>query len=129
MIESLEEKSTGREDIHHFIEENSKLKAMLNSPEVLNFLEGVRREVAHQREKWGAIADRDKSAENWFWLVGYLASKALRAHIEGHKEKALHHTISAAAALANWHDFILHDRSGRGVAQDLDLKKIQQEMA
>ena len=44
---------------------------------------------------------------DWFWLVGYLAQKAAFADIGGDREKALHHTISTAAALANWHAALL----------------------
>ena len=44
-------------------------------------------------------------------------------------EKAQHHTISTAAALANWHDFIAHDQSGRGEANDPDMLRIQAELA
>jgi hypothetical protein len=106
----------------------TQLDDLLNNPEVLSFIEGVKREVAHQKERWGEVTDREKSAENWYWLVGYLAGKALRAHIEEDIEKALHHTISAAAALANWHEFIKNGTSKRGLTKDPDLRKIQKEI-
>lgn len=86
------------------------------------FARGVRLEAMHQRERWGDAHDRSKSAENWYWVVGYLAGKALRASIQGDREKALHHTISAAACLAHWHQAIKEDLSGAGVGFDLDLK-------
>ena len=97
-----------------------RAEGLLNTPEITNFLEGIRRETAHQKERWGEIYDRKKSAEQWYWLIGYLASKALRAHITGDLKKAKHHTISTAAALANWHDFITHDQSRNGQALDPD---------
>ena len=78
------------------------LKATLNTPEVLDFLKAVPIEAAHQRERWGTDHDAGKTDADWFWLVGYLAGKAL------HKpEKRLHHLITAAAALANWHLYAL----------------------
>ena len=80
-----------------------RLDALVNSPHTLGFLEGTRLEVAHQVERWGTVHDRAKQPADWFWLVGYLAGKALQAHVSGNVEKALHHTISSSAALANWH--------------------------
>jgi len=161
--------------------ERDRLLLLVNSPQTNEFLESVRTEAAHQVERWGYAHDRSKSAEHWFWLVGYLAGKALRAatekplpryqHIKrggtyevmsvcedennrgtelvvyrGEEdgkiwsrpasqffdgrfvelpkvphEKALHHTISAAAALLNWHTAITNDTSGTGIGQDADL--------
>jgi hypothetical protein len=70
----------------------------LNTPEVMDFIKGIRLEAAHQRERWGTDHDAGKTDADWFWLVGYLAGKAL------HKpEKRLHHLVTCAAALANWH--------------------------
>jgi hypothetical protein len=83
---------------------------------------GVDREAAHQRLRWGAPHDREKSAEHWYWLVGYLAGKALRAAIQGDKEKAHHHTISSAAALLHWHTAISQDQTDCGLGRDADLE-------
>ena len=102
--------------------EVDRLNALLNTPETANFLEGVQREAAHQVERWGAAHDRQKSAEHWYWLVGYLAGKALRAAIIGDREKALHHTISSAAALLHWHTAISQDTTGSGCGRDADLQ-------
>lgn len=164
-----------------YYERARDLDQLINTPEVDDFLQGVRLEAAHQVQRWGDAHDRSKSAENWFWLVGYLAGKALRAAIgeslprykhlkrgttyevvsvgedENNRgrslvvyrgeddgkiwvrpaeqffdgrfvelpaepsEKALHHTISAGAALFNWHKAIHRDKSGAGVGQDPDL--------
>ena len=78
-------------------------RQLLNTPELRNFSEGVTLEALHQRERWGTEHDAGKTPADWFWLVGYLAGKALHAQTSGNTEKALHHTISTAAALANWH--------------------------
>jgi hypothetical protein len=83
--------------------EIARLTALLNTPEVEDFAKGTALEAAHQRERWGADHDAGKTPFDWFWLIGYLAQKAASAHVEGNTEKALHHTISTAAALANWH--------------------------
>ena len=80
-----------------------ELETLINTPHTVNFLEAVKIETAHQVERWGTAHDRAKAPADWFWLVGYLSGKALQAAIIGDREKALHHTISTAAALANWH--------------------------
>jgi hypothetical protein len=76
---------------------------VINSPETADFMAGVPLEAAHQRDRWGAEHDAGKAPLDWFWLIGYLAQKAATAQIAGDTNKALHHTISTAAALANWH--------------------------
>lgn len=100
---------------------NAELERRINTPELEDFDAGIKLEAAHQVERWGEAHDRSKSAENWYWLVGFLAGKALRAAIEGDREKALHHTISTAAALRNWHRAIQQDTSGAGLGRDEDL--------
>jgi hypothetical protein len=76
---------------------------IINTPETVDFMAGVPIEAAHQRERWGAEHDRGKSPFDWFWLIGFLAQKAASAAVDDDVEKAKHHTISTAAALANWH--------------------------
>jgi hypothetical protein len=101
------------------------LHALINNPHTDEFLPAVQLEAAHQRDRWGEAHDRGKSAENWFWLVGYLAGKCLRAVITGDREKALHHTVSSAAALANWYEAIKRDTTGTGFGQDNDIKPVE----
>jgi hypothetical protein len=84
-----------------------ELENKLNTPELLDFSRAVVLEAAHQRERWGVEHDAGKAPEDWFWLLGYLGGKALSAHNSGNRDKALHHCISSAAALANWHAAIL----------------------
>lgn len=83
--------------------EVERLREALNTPEIDDFARGVVLEAQHQRARWGSTHDVGKENTDWFWLVGYLAGKALAAAGSGNREKALHHTISTAAALANWH--------------------------
>lgn len=78
-------------------------KQVINTPETADFMAGVPLEAAHQRDRWGTDHNAGKTPFDWFWLIGYLAQKAAQAHVDGNAEKALHHTISTAAALANWH--------------------------
>lgn len=80
------------------LREDAEKYRALSTPEIRDFIVAVEREALHQRERWGANGDEGKTPPDWFWLVGYLAGKAL------HKpEKRLHHIITAAAALMNWH--------------------------
>lgn len=94
------------ESKRRFIELESLLKK-LDAPSVLEFVTATHLEALHQRKRWGTTADVGKQPNDWFWLVGYLAGKALAAHISGDKDKALHHTISTAAACCNWHAAVL----------------------
>lgn len=104
-----------------------RLHALINTPELLSFRDGVVQEAVHQQERWGTEHDSGKTPEDWFWLIGYLAGRALEHHKEAerldgeisnssapeyevlrrqiarHREKAVHHCITAAAACANWH--------------------------
>lgn len=78
-------------------------REIINTPETADFMAAVPIEAAHQRDRWGSSHDAGKTPFDWFWLVGYLAQKAAAAAVAGDIEKAKHHTISTAAALANWH--------------------------
>jgi hypothetical protein len=82
---------------------------LLDTPEIEDFDKAVPLEAAHQVKRWGAEHDEGKEPEDWFWLLGYLAGKALAAFKAGDLAKAKHHTISASAALRNWH---AHIRTG-----------------
>lgn len=85
----------------------AELESILNTPEFFDFIKAVPLEAAHQLNRWGSEHDAGKSALDWFWLIGYLAQKAATAQIAGDMNKALHHTISTAAALSNWHSQML----------------------
>lgn len=83
--------------------ELAELKRQLNIPETADFIKGVQLESVHQRYRWGTVGDAGKTPYDWFWLIGYLAQKAADAQSRGDIEKAKHHAITTAAALANWH--------------------------
>ncbi len=98
-------------------DENEKLRsqvealtALLNTPETEEFDKAVPLEAAHQIQRWTAAHDAGKQPEDWFWLLGYLAGKALASFKAGDLDKSKHHCISSAAALRNWH---AHIRSGQ----------------
>lgn len=93
-------RQTGEGDLQAEID---RLNAIINTPQSDDFLRAVSTEAEHQRQRWGSDHDAGKQPADWFWLVGYLAGKALHAHAAGNVEKAEHHIITTAAALANWH--------------------------
>ena len=86
--------------------EAKRMTAILNAPVLEPFHEAVRAEAAHQAWQWEE-SDQGKQPQDWFWLLGYLSGKALRAHIDGDRTKALHHTVSSAAVTAHWHQAII----------------------
>lgn len=90
-------------DVSRLQAEIDRLNQIINSPQSDDFLRAVSTEAEHQRQRWGSDQDQGKTPADWFWLVGYLAGKALHAHVVGNMEKAEHHIITTAAALANWH--------------------------
>jgi len=92
---------------------------IINTPELRDFATGAVLEAFHQRERWGSEHDAGKTPADWFWLVGYLAGKALHAQTSGNTDKALHHTISTAAALANWHAAITGEHTAMRPGIDL----------
>lgn len=75
-----------------------RLEALINNPHTADFVEAVKSEAAHQRERWSVEHDAGKTDADWFWLIGHLAGKALNK-----PEKQLHHIITTAAACLNWH--------------------------
>jgi hypothetical protein len=96
----------------HYREDRNRLLALLSTPEIDEFDKAVPLEAGHQILRWGVEKDAGKTWADWFWLVGYLAGKALTAAITGDVDKAKHHCISTAAALRNWH---AHLRAGSTV--------------
>ena len=91
--------------------ENVRLLELLNTPEIRDFAKAVTLEAGHQRERWGAAHDAGKTDADWFWLIGYLGSKAL-LNPGGDREKQLHRIVTVGAAAANWHAQVLAELKG-----------------
>lgn len=100
---TLRQENAMRAEHGRALDEVRRLTALLNTPEVEDFAKAVVLEAAHQRGRWKADHDAGKEPQDWFWLVGWLAGKAVHAAILGDLDKAKHHCISSAAVLANWH--------------------------
>ncbi len=84
-------------------DEVERLDKIINTPEFHDFIKAVPLEASHQLNRWGTKSDEGKSPADWFWLIGYLAQKAMMAQLATDWIKAKHHCISTAAALANWY--------------------------
>lgn len=82
--------------------EVGRLTSLIDTPHTADFMGAVPLEAAHQIKRWGVEHDDGKAPEDWFWVVGYLAGKALHHAKAGNVEKAKHHTISTAAVMLNW---------------------------
>lgn len=83
---------------------------ILDTPVVEPFAEAVALEAKHQIFRHGKEHDIVKDAFDWYWALGYLGGKAARADKDDDVAKALHHTITAAALLANWHRHLIFRR-------------------
>jgi predicted nuclease with TOPRIM domain len=90
-------------EIEKLRRELTELRATIDLPDTKDFMDAVVKEAAFQRTHWGSEHDSGKEAADWLWLIGHLVSKAMMAAVRGDAEKAVHHTISSAAVLANWH--------------------------
>ena len=88
-----------------------RLRSLLNTPEIHDFAKAVVLGALHQRERWGSDHDAGKTDADWFWLIGYLAGKALH-NPDGDREKRLHRIITIAAAACNWHAAIFASDCG-----------------
>jgi hypothetical protein len=79
-------------------QELEEIKKLLDTPDQENFLAAAVAEAKYQRLTWHKT-DEEKTDSDWFWLIGYLTSKAMH-DVRG---KRVHHLTAAAAAMANWH--------------------------
>lgn len=94
----------------------AEYEALIGSPHVDEWFEAVRIEAAHQVDRWGSAQDAGKTPLDWFWLIGFLAQKAVHASQSGDAFKAKHHTISTGAALLNWFRRMNSDKSIDSIA-------------
>lgn len=90
-------------ELSNALAEIARLNTIINTPHADDFICAVSIEAEHQRQRWSEKGDAGKAPSDWFWLVGYLAGKALHEHAAGNVAKGEHHVITTAAACANWH--------------------------
>lgn len=102
LVEALGRQTAAIEDLAKAVSRQRPLRNLLSRPYAGAWTDEVLVEAAHQVARWGAEHDAGKTPADWFWLVGYLAGKALHAAHGGEMSKAHHHTVSTAAVLLNW---------------------------
>jgi hypothetical protein len=86
------------------------LEAILNTPVLEPYAAAVVAEAQHQIFRGREDDDVRKTACDWFWALGYLGGKAAHAALARDYDKALHHTVTAGALLANWHRHLMEAR-------------------
>jgi hypothetical protein len=114
-----------------------QLLRLIDTPELVDFPRAVHMEAVHQVQRWGTEDRANKTPAEYYWLLSHLATRALEHHkvaerlqravdrfgpgagtvatvlneeVAHHREKAAHHTITAAAVLSHWHAKMLgHD--------------------
>lgn len=72
-----------KEDFDHLVHDAwiaHQLHQLVNTPELVDFVKAVHMESVHQLDRWGAADREGKGPTDWFWLVGYLAGRALEHH-------------------------------------------------
>lgn len=114
--------------------ECNRLRKLINTPELVDFPKAVLLESVHLEVRWGTPDREGKKPYDWHWLVAHLSGRALEHHKEAdrlhaenvecgegselvtqinqkhiayHREKAVHHCITAAAAMSHWHASML----------------------
>lgn len=83
--------------------EVERLTALINSPQIVDFLDAAKIEAIHQRERWGVEHDAGKRVEDWVTLFIYLLGKLSTSYWAGNHEKVLHHVITVGAVALNMH--------------------------
>lgn len=94
--EVLEEQDATRDRLTH-------LELLVNSPEIISFVQGAVSEAAHQKDRWGARHDEVKTMGDWCAVFTHLLGKFVKASWDRDIDKTLHHLITVAAVAANAH--------------------------
>ncbi len=89
------------------------VRGYLGSTLHADFMGGAIREAEYQRTIWN---DANKGPAEWFWTLGYLASKVV--HRDESPERQQHHITAAAGLLANWHAFVAANPDEDGHSRD-----------
>lgn len=109
-ISELESRVRTLQEENATLQEKAEKYDRINTPELYAFVLAVENEALHQRERWGIEGDGGKTDADWFWLIGYLAGKALHNPVKeemGATDARLHRIVTVAAAAANWHAAVL----------------------
>lgn len=82
---------------------------IINKPQVLEFIEAVKSEMAHHEQRWG---DESGIPPHHFNMVlGYINGKLSKAIWDKDGEKFLHHLITITAVAGTCHKYFLQHES------------------
>lgn len=84
-------------------QEELRLRALINHPEIDNFLKGVQLEAAHQTERWGLENEEQKAPHHFVMVVMKIAGKMCVDVWDRDFDKFKHHCIALAAEMFNIH--------------------------
>lgn len=85
----------------------NELVDRINTTNIADFVQSMTNESAYQKDRW-LESDKTKTDADWFWLIGYLSSKALfnpdfgNASLREYAEKQKHRIVTIAAAAYHW---------------------------
>lgn len=80
-----------------------RLDDLINSPELQDFIKGLKLESAHQTEKWGSEHEETKFPHDYALVLDKLKGKQALAIWDLDVEKYKHHLITMAAVCYNMH--------------------------
>lgn len=80
-----------------------ELEALINRPEVADFITALQKEAAHQVERWAPGHDERKLPGDWSMLLDKIKGKQAQACWDHDWVKYRHHLITMAAICANAH--------------------------
>jgi hypothetical protein len=78
------------------------IESAFDDPVIDDFIEGLRIEIPYQQHVWN-VEDAGKSISCWIRLIHHLTAKIGESDWNHKPDKAKHHIITTAAALANFH--------------------------
>ncbi len=76
---------------------------LIDTPEINNFLDGVKSESAHQTKKWGIEHEENKFPHDYALVLDKLKGKQALSIWDKDVEKYKHHLITMAAVCFNAH--------------------------
>lgn len=85
-----------------------RLRAIINNPQIDNFILAVSNESSHQYQMWDGN-DQNKQVGDWIMLFTRLMGKIVEGAWKGNWEKVLHHIVALAASCQRAHA-VLHAR-------------------
>jgi len=83
--------------------ENETYKTLINSPEINNFIEGLKLESSHQTIKWGNENEENKFPHDYALVMDKLKGKLALSIWDRNIDKYKHHLITMAALCYNIH--------------------------